>query len=139
MVGFIRCLNNLLLLPVPLFCLRFLSPKIHNYSSYVLNNSERFLLSLGLNFRPTPRILSNHLLCEQFDDFVRSVRTKHFFRDFTCINSHPHQYSKLCVKSEWTPPRFLSAARILIPFTEQSLHKTEKSERDKFEEKLGFR
>ena len=23
---------------------------------------------------------------------------------FTCINSHPHQYSKLCVKSEWTPP-----------------------------------
>ena len=78
MVGFIRCLNKFLMLPVPLFCLRFSSPEIHNYSNYVLNNSERFLLSLGLNFRPT-RILSNHILCKQFDDFVRSVRTKYFF------------------------------------------------------------
>ena len=115
MVGFIRCLNKFLLLPISIFCLRFLSPKIHNYSNYVLNNSERFLLSLGLNFRPTPRILSNHVLCKQFDDFVRSVRTKHFFRDFTCINSHPHQYSKLCVKSEWTPP--LAPPWIEIPLS----------------------
>ena len=104
MVGFIRCLNKFLMLPVPLFCLHFLSPEIHNYSNYVLNNSERFLLSLGLNFRPTPRILSNHILCKQFDDFVRSVRTKYFLCDFTCTNILSHQYSKLHVKSEWSPP-----------------------------------
>ena len=97
-VGFIRCLNKFLLLPVPLLCLRYLSPE---FTIILLNTSEHFLFSLGLNFRPTPRILSNH---KQFDDFVRSVRTKYFFRDFTCTNVLSHQYSKLCVKSEQSPP-----------------------------------
>ena len=53
-VGYIRLLNKLLVLPLSTFCLRFLSPRIHNFSNYCLNDSENHLLSLGLNFRPTP-------------------------------------------------------------------------------------
>ena len=64
---------------VPLFCLRFLTPQIHNFSNYNLSCSERYLLSLGLNFRPTSKVLSIDVLNHQFDDFVRSVRIKHFF------------------------------------------------------------
>ena len=88
---------------VPLFCLRFLTPQIHNFSNYILSNSERYLLSLGLNFRPTSRVVSVNDLNHQIDDFVRSVRIKHFFRDNVRVNTS--QYRKLFVKSEWIPPR----------------------------------
>ena len=57
MVGYIRYLNNLVVLPVPTFCLRFLTLEIHNFSNHVLSYLERYLFSLGLNFRPTPRVL----------------------------------------------------------------------------------
>ena len=102
-VGYLRYLNKCLLFSVPLFCLRFLSPKIHNYSNYVLSASERYLLSLGLNFRPTPRLLNVNVLNKQFEEFVRSARIRYFFRDFNTITS-VHQFCKLRDKSEWTPP-----------------------------------
>ena len=103
MVGYIRTLNKLLLLPVPLFSLRFLSPVVHNFSNHVLSNSERYLLSLGLKFRPTPRVLSINDLNKQLDDFVRSVRIKYFFRDV--VSMHTQRFRKLSIKSDWTPPR----------------------------------
>ena len=103
MVSYLRCLNKYLLLSVPMFCLRFLSPLVHNYSNYVLNSSERYLLSLGLNFRPTPHLLNANVLNRQFDDFVRSVRIKYFFRDCN-TNVFSHQYYNLRVKSQWAPP-----------------------------------
>ena len=56
MVDYIRTLNKLLLLHVPLFSLRFLSPEVHNLSNHILSPSERYLLSLGLKFRPTTRV-----------------------------------------------------------------------------------
>ena len=101
MVGYIRTLNKLLMLPVPLFCLRFLSPVVHNFSNHTLSNSGRYLLSLGLKFRPTPRVLSLNVLNKQLDDFVRSVRLKYFFRD----SMHSHQFHKLSIKSDWNPPK----------------------------------
>ena len=103
MVCYIRNLNKSLLLRVPMFCLRFLTPQIHNFSNYTLNCSEHYLLSLGLNFRPTPHLMSVNVLKHQLDDFVRSVRIKHFFRDYNFANTS--QYRKLFVKSEWIPPR----------------------------------
>ena len=87
---------------VPLFSLRFLSPIVHNYSNHTLTTSERYLLSLGLKFRPTPRILPVNVLNQQLDDFVRSVRIKYFFRD--SVSVHTHQFHKLFVKSDWVPP-----------------------------------
>ena len=103
MVCYICNLNKSLLLRVPMFCLRFLTPQIHNFSNYTLNCSEHYLLSLGLNFRPTPHLMSLNVLKHQLDDFVRSVRIKHFFRDHNFANTS--QYRKLFVKSEWIPPR----------------------------------
>ena len=103
MVGYLRYLNKCLLFSVPLFCLRFLSPKIHNYSNYVLSASERYLLSLGLNVRPTLRLLNLNVLNKQVEEFIRSVRIRYFFRDFN-TNSSVHQFCKLRVKSQWTPP-----------------------------------
>jgi hypothetical protein len=102
-VGYIRTINKLLLLPVPLFCLRFLSPIVHNFSNRTLSNSEHYLLSLGLNFRPTPRVMSINVLRKQLDDFDRSVRLKYFFRDN--VSMHTHQFHKLSIKSDWNPPR----------------------------------
>ena len=86
-----------------MFCLRFLTPQIHNFSNYTLSNSEHYLLSLGLNFRPTSRIVSVNVLNHQLDDFARSVWIKYFFRDYSSVNRS--QYRKLFVKSEWIPPR----------------------------------
>ena len=102
MVGYIHTLNKFLMLPVPMFSLHFLTPEIHNFSNHVLSNSERYLLSLGLNFRPTPRVLSVDVLNDQLDDFVRSVHLKYFFRDNVSV--HTQQFHKLFVKSEWMPP-----------------------------------
>lgn len=79
MLGYVHTLNKLLMLPVPLFCLRFLSPVVHNFSNHTLSNSEHYLLSLGLKFRPTPCVLSLNVLNKQLDDLVRSVHLKYFF------------------------------------------------------------
>lgn len=102
MVGYIRTVNKILKLSVPLFSLRFLPPVVHNYSNHTLTNSDRYLLSLGLKFRPTPRVLSVSVLNQQLDEFVRSVRIKHFFHDNVSIRT-PCLH-KLFVKSIWTPP-----------------------------------
>ena len=103
-MGYIRYLNKCLLLPLPIFCLKFFITDIHNYSNYVPNHSERYLLSLGLNFRPTPSILSGNILHQQMDDFVRSVRIQHFFHDKVNVHSH-HNHHKLYIKSPWIPPK----------------------------------
>ena len=103
MVGYLRYLNKNLLLPIPMFYLRFLSHSIHNYSNHVLSSSEQYLLSLGLNFRPTPRLLNVNVLNRQFNDFVRSARIKYFFHDDN-TNNCSHQYYNLRVKSQWAPP-----------------------------------
>ena len=95
----IQILNKLLMLPVPLFCLHFLSPVIHNFSNHTLSNSEHYLLSLGLKFRPTPCVLSLNVLNKQLDDLVRSVHLKYFFRDNDSM--HFLQFHKL---SDWNPP-----------------------------------
>lgn len=74
-VRHLHYLNKYLLLPVSLFCLSFLSPSVHDYSNYyMLSSSENYLLSLGLNFRPTPRLLNVNVLNKQLVDFIRLVR-----------------------------------------------------------------
>ena len=95
MVGSIHYLNKFLLLSVPLLCLFFLSLMIHNYFNYVFNNSEHFLFSLDLNLGLLPifflTIFSVNNLMISSGLYTPSI----FFRDFTCINRHPRQYSKL--------------------------------------------
>ena len=96
-VSFIHRLNKSLFMCVPLFCLRFLTPKFTIFLIIpTLSNLERYLLSLGLNFRPTSRVVSVNNLNHQIDDFIRSVRIKHFFRDNNSVNTS--QYRKLFVK-----------------------------------------
>ena len=112
-VGYIRTLNKLLLLHVPLFSLCFLSPEVHNYSNHILSPSERYLLSLSLKLRPTTRVLSLNVLNQQLDDFVKSVRIKYFFRDYVSV--HTQQSRKLFIKSDWIPP--LGPSWIEIPLS----------------------
>ena len=76
-----------------------MSPVIHNFSNHTLSNSEHYLLSLGLKFRPTPCVLSLNVLNKQLDDLVRSVHLKYFFRDNDSM--HFLQFHKL---SDWNPP-----------------------------------
>ena len=54
----------------------------------MLTNSERYILSLGLNFRPTPRILYVNVLNQQLDEFVRSVRIIFFFFVIMFVCTH---------------------------------------------------
>ena len=97
-----RLLNKSLHLTVSQFCLKFLGPKPHNFSNYQLSHSENYLLSLGLNFRPTPRAIPIHILKKQIDVFSRSVRLKHFFSDKNHDTAFYHH--KLFVHSDWNPP-----------------------------------
>ena len=119
-VSYIRYLNKILVMRVPSFCLRFLTPQIHNFSNYNLSYSERYLLSLGLNFRPTSKVLSIDVLNHQFDDFVRSVRIKHFFHDKSLVCTS--QYRKLFVKSQWIPPRCPPWIEIPLSAIRSELH-----------------
>ena len=102
MVGYERLLNKSLHFTVSQFCLKFLGPKPQNFSNYQLSHSENYLLSLGLNFRPTPKAIPIHTLKKQIDEFSRSIRLKHYFcgRNLNTGLYHP----KLFVHSNWNPP-----------------------------------
>ena len=111
MVGKVGLIFKCLTLTVSEFCLRCLHPKVHNFTNYALSQSESYLLSLGLNFRPTPSLISAHTRSRQMDEFARSVRIKHFFRGKDL--SPQYQSHKLFLKSDWIPP--LGPAWIEIP------------------------
>ncbi len=104
-MGYIRLLNKNLCLTVSQFCLKFFCPRVHNFTNYNLSLSESYLLSLGLNFRPSPLPISVHSRKKQLEEFSRSIRIKHFFRDMGQSEHYAYAYHpKLYVRSDWTLP-----------------------------------
>ena len=73
---------------------KFFCPRVHNFTNYNLSLSESYLLSLGLNFRPSPLPISVHSL----DQLGLNI----FFRDMG--QSEHYAYAYHLVRSDWTPP-----------------------------------
>ena len=113
MVGYVRLLNKSLHLTVSQFCLKFLCPVVHNFTNYRLSQSEQYLLSLGLNFRPTASVISVNSRKKQLEVLFRSIRLKSFFHDMDSTDNSSHR-CKLFVRSDWNPP--ICPPYIEIPF-----------------------
>ena len=103
MVGYVRLLNKSLHLTVSQFCLKFLCPVVHNFTNYRLSQSDQYLLSLGLNFRPTASVFSVNSRKKQLEVLFRSIRLKSFFHDMDSTDNSSHR-CKLFVRSDWNPP-----------------------------------
>jgi len=62
-----------------------INQEIHNISKYKPSNFEKSILSLGLNFIPTPNASSKKHLLKEFDDFANNLRKRkaliHFRND----------------------------------------------------------
>ncbi len=110
-MGYIRLFNKNLCLTVSQFCLKFFCPRVHNFTNYNLSLSESYLLSLGLNFRPSPLPISVHSRKKQLEEFSRSIRIKHFFVIWVSGQFEHYAYAYHLVRSDWTPP-------ICLPYIE---------------------